>query len=278
MSCKFGVVLGWALVLCLNSHGLRGQATQPPNPSPVDAAKPWIEEWDRKVLRPVDLAALRFDFATGSAETPQADRQRVRYAWRRELGDRVDFMDAKGELKPVAPAPTPEPSLKMTQHLQASARNLRQRVLGRGFFEEYGDDRGRVVEETINGEDQVSLVFEPLAPKKVARTTIRVGRDRLPWRTRIEFLNGDEVVLHQTWEARDDRFVLVTVQHLYTPASSTEKSWSAAEKIGYQRVGRYLLLDSVERLSRDLPAAATGTTELANILVDDDVPAFEPAR
>ena len=121
---------------------------------------------------------------------------------------------------------------------------------------------------------QTTLTFEPKDPKRVRRTRFFVGRNRLPWRQQIDFLNGDSVTLHLTYEAHGEVMALQAIQHHFTPATPKQPAWSVAERLTYQRVGPYLLLASVDRQTRDLSDAATGKTEFLAVKVDSEVPEF----
>jgi hypothetical protein len=247
---------------------------QEPPPQAPDPGWAWILEWDRRVYVPTGLQAISFVFRTGDEAGKEASRETVRYLWRKDHGDRVEFLaeDGSAQATPLSAPPGREAELRT--ELVAAARNLGRRIRGRSFAEELAGYRGRVLEEVVNGELQTSVVLEPTGPRKIRRTRFWVGRDRLPWRQRIEFVNGDVVVLHLSYEARGERLVPVAVQHHYTPADPADPAWSMAERLTYQPVGPYLLLASVERQSRDLAPWAVGRTEIRQVVVDDEVAAF----
>jgi hypothetical protein len=90
------------------------------------------------------------------------------------------------------------------------------------------------------------------------------------------FLSGDRMTIHLTYEKRPEGFVPTKIQNLHTPATPGQVAMDSAYLIKYQRVAQTLLPASVEQMGKNLPPGLQGVTELTNMRINGDVPAFEP--
>jgi hypothetical protein len=211
----------------------------------------------------------------------------VRYRWRAGVGDRIDFLDENGEVL-ESPPKLPgleelhrqgrlddEPGRIFTTRMLTASRGLGLSARGVGMLERYGDFRVRVNRKVVNHEETVSLILEPRNPKKLRRLTITLDREGRPWAWERRYLDGSSVIQYHTFAEREGQWLLRQLQETVTPAGSTA-GISYAYDTTFQKVQGILLPASITKESPALPDWARGRTELTDMKVNDDVPAFEP--
>lgn len=234
---------------------------------------------DARLLEPLRAHAVSFVYrpqirVVGTAATPAL--WSVRYSWRDGVGDRVDFLDAESHpCAHVPDAPVEQRAGALQQHLNM-ARGLAAFFRGRAHVQAYSGCRGRVERETVNGVAEVSVVLEPAERQRVARTVIRLDRRGVPWKVERSMTNGDRVLQHPQYEPRGDKFALLVLQHMETPAVTSEKGHTYAYEFKWQTVDGVLLPASVSKQSKDEDEPGLGTTEFREVRLGASVAEFEP--
>lgn len=236
-----------------------------------------LDVLDAKIYSPPPIDALTFLYRPGSEAIPEPP-YRIRYFWKKGVGERTEFVDNQGIVVEKLPGFTEErQQSELAKHFRASSKELGEIVRGMTFRERYAEFRGRLVTRTVNGAPEDALVLDARAPKRVRRVVLSLGRDGLPWKSEKELVNGDTVVQQFSYEPHGEgRFLLTKVQHFHTPAQVGQRGFSLAYVFEYQLVGGVLVVSTIRKTSRDLPKEAVGTTALVDLRLNAEVPEFVP--
>lgn len=222
------------------------------------------------------LRAVSFTYRPGADTTSRAGF-RVRYFWRAGVGDRVEFIDKEGKVDPLPPLPEKYRE-QMRGFYLGTSRRLGDILRGRTFADRYRTFRGRVVRQVVNRREEVTLVLEPRSPKRIRRIKVRLDRRGLPLHWEIDYLNGDKRDEKRKYEQRDAQWVMTSRQERVTPGTPSRKGTAQAFVATYQKIGGYYLLSTIRKAVPGVAPGVKGTTEIKEVLVDGDVPAFTPVK
>lgn len=260
--------------------GLPPASAQEPSSlaDPGDDVQAWVKILDRRLYSPPPLDALEFFIQPGTLQ----DGARiglpylVRYRWRRDAGDRVDFAGLDREPLARLPDASGEYSAELLRQYLPILRDHASVILGRSFREQYGDFLGQVRRRKVNGIEEILLDMEPRSHPRLRRVQISLSAEGLPWRIEKSYRNGDATVQHPSFEERPEGLVFTKFTESRTYRDPGHKPLGIARRFQWHRVQGVLLLAETEVESRELPPLVVGKTSYQGMRINGEVPPFEP--
>jgi hypothetical protein len=257
------------------------QAQQPSEwTDPGDDIQAWIGVLDKRLYAPPPLQALDFFLrpATtgedgGKAELPYL----LRYRYRRDKGDRLDFYDLEKKSLEILPGATTEFMEDLRKNYLGLMQEHASIIIGRRFKEQYADYHGTVRRRRVNGIEEITLDLEPKSHPRLRRVQISLSRERLPWRIEKTYRNGDAIVQHPSFEERPEGFIFVKFSESRTHANPDQKPFGLARVFRWQRVQGLLLLAETEVSSKELSPLMVGKATYLDMRINDAVEPFEEA-
>lgn len=247
---------------------------------PGDDLQAWIAVLDKRLYAPPPLEALDFYLqpsTTGEDGAKVELPYLLRYRFRREKGDRLDFYDLEKKPVEALPGATAEFMAELRKNYLGLMQEHASIILGRRFKEQYSDYLGSVRRRRVNGIEEITLDLEPKSHPRLRRVQISLSRERLPWRIEKTYRNGDAIVQHPSYEERPEGYVFVKFSESRTHANPDQKPFGLARIFRWQRVQGLLLLAETEVSSQELSPLMVGKATYRDMRVNDAVEPFEVA-
>ncbi|HYC77311.1 MAG TPA: hypothetical protein VEI02_06755 [Planctomycetota bacterium] len=243
-------------------------ASRPTDAAEADAAAV-LEGIDRRLYyaEREGLTAVRFSYRPDSRGTLAADF-RVVVSWKKGAAAEVAFVALDGS--PLAESPKlldqPDPGRSdrtLRKAFEEGGRSLSLMFRGTPYSEVYRDHRKRTERRTVNGREETAVICEPTTAGRFRREELHLGADGMPWKivkrlTRPEH-GMESIVLYPSFAEVAGRLAMTG----YKEETAGRLDQVAIE---YQRVGRFIVPASYERIIKD--AQTTGRTVFDDVTVE----------